>query len=191
MTPPAAAPARAWPLRQACRCLRAGGLLAYPTETVYGLGCDPSDPLAVARLLALKGRPVEKGLILIAADLDQLAPWVALDEAIAARLTEARPRPTSWVVPATSAVPPWITGGRDTLAVRLTGHSLARALCQAFGAPLVSTSANRAGRPPARSALQVLLRLGDGIDYLLHGRAGPHRRPSEIIDARSGRRLRV
>ncbi len=193
MTPPAFAgpSARTWPLRQACRCLRAGGLLAYPTETVYGLGCDPCDPLAVARLLALKGRPMEKGLILIAADLDQLAPWVTLDEALAARLTEPRPRPASWVVPATPAAPPWITGGRDTLAVRLTGHPLARALCRAFGAPLVSTSANRAGHPPARSALQVQLRLGDGIDYLLHGRAGPHRRPSEIIDARSGRRLRA
>jgi len=190
--PAAAGPTpRAWPLRQACRCLRAGGLLAYPTETVYGLGCDPRDPRAVARLLALKGRPPEKGLILIAADLDQLASWVALDETLAARLTEPRSRPASWVVPATPAAPPWITGGRATLAVRLTTHPLARALCRSFGFPIVSTSANRAGRPPARSALQVQLRLGDGIDYLLHGRAGPHRRPSEIIDARSGRRLRA
>ncbi len=179
-----------WPLRQAVRCLRAGGLVAYPTETVYGLGCDPLDPEAVARLLALKGRPAAKGLILVAADLATLAPWLDLPASALAPLTAPRAQPVSWVVPAAPWVPPWLTGGRDTLAVRLTSHPLARALSAAFGLPLVSTSANRSGRPPARSALQVQRRLGPGVDYLLHGRAGPHRRPSEIRDLLSGRRLR-
>jgi len=151
-----------------------------------------SDDDLAARLRAPPGPPATMNLPAAAGPTPrQLASWVALDETLAARLTEPRSRPASWVVPATPAAPPWITGGRATLAVRLTTHPLARALCRSFGFPIVSTSANRAGRPPARSALQVQLRLGDGIDYLLHGRAGPHRRPSEIIDARSGRRLRA
>ncbi len=180
----------AWPLRQAVRCLHRGGLIAYPTETVYGLGCHPLDAEAVERLLILKRRPADKGLILIAHTVEALAPWLAIDQATLARLAAPSERPVSWVVPAAPWVPAWLSGGRATLAVRITSHPLARALCAAFGGPLISTSANRSGHPPARTALEARLRLGNEVDYLLHGRAGPHRRPSQIRDAINHRLIR-
>ncbi len=180
----------AWRLRRAVRCLRRGGVIAYPTETVYGLGCHPLDAEAVERLLILKDRPADKGLILIAHAVEVLAPWLAIDPATLARLATPGERPVSWVVPAASWVPEWLSGGRRTLAVRITSHPLARVLCAAFGGPLISTSANRSGHPPARTALEVRLRLGDEVDYLLHGQAGPHRRPSQIRDALSNRLIR-
>jgi len=135
-------------LRRAARMLTAGGVIAYPTEAVYGLGCDPLDAQAVTRLLAIKRRPVEKGLILIASRFDQLGPYVQpLTAAIRQRLDESWPGPNTWLLPADPATPRWIRGDHRTIAVRVTAHPLAAALCEAFGGAIVSTSANPAGRP--------------------------------------------
>ncbi len=194
MPPPPAAeppihPAR---LRRARDCLRRGGLLAYPTEAVFGLGCDPLRPDAVLRLLRLKRRPLRAGLILIAADPDQLAPYLAPLPAARRRVVNATwPGPVTWIWPARPGTPDWLTGGRDSIAVRLTAHPLARALCRAWGGALVSTSANPHRRPPARTALQVRRYFGDHLDLILHGATGPARRPTEIRDARTGARLRA
>lgn len=178
-------------LRRAARALRDGVVLAYPTEAVYGLGCDPLNPDAVHRLLALKGRARHKGVILIAASVAQLRPFVAeLDEAQWRRVTADWPGPVTWVLPAAPATPAWLTGGRDTIAVRVTAHPLAAALCRAAGMPLVSTSANVSGRPPARSSLQVRLRC-PGVDMILSGATGGLARPTEIRDLASGRQLRA
>lgn len=187
-----APPARWWPVREAARCLHGGGIVAYPTEAVYGLGCDPADADAVARLLTLKGRDPAKGLILIAADVAALEPWIEpLGKALRKRVTATWPGPVTWLVPARHTAPSWLRGAHDTLAVRATAHPVAAALCRAFGGAVVSTSANRAGRPPARSALQVHRRFGNGVDYVLPGRAGPASRPTEIRDAASGRVVRA
>jgi L-threonylcarbamoyladenylate synthase len=181
----------AYQLRLAARMLRSGGVIAYPTEAVFGLGCSPQDPAAVARLLALKGRAASKGLILIAAALKQLLPFIAaLPPQRAAEIRASWPGPTTWVVPARPDVPPWLSGGRGTLAVRVTAHPGAAALCLACRSALVSTSANRTGAPPAHTAIAVRRELGEAIDYLLPGRCGPRRRPSRIIDALSGAILR-
>ena len=178
-------------LHAAARVAQAGGLIAYPTEAVYGLGCDPRNEAAVRRLLALKRRPMHKGLILIAADFAQLAPFLQpLTAADQARLAATWPGPYTWLIPARPDTPCWLRGRHETLAVRVTAHPLAAALCRTCGHPLVSTSANFSGRTPARSALAVRRQLGTAMDYLLPGPTGGAAQPTEIRDLRSGRRVR-
>lgn len=167
-------------------------MIAYPTEAVYGLGCDPRCREAVLRLLAIKERDLSKGLILIAADLGQLAPFVeSLSAERMREIEETWPGPNTWLLPARPTTPGWLTGRFDTLAVRVTAHPVAAALCRAFGGALVSTSANRSGRPPARTALEARRALGDALDDLLVGRCMGADRPSSIRDGRTGRVLRV
>ncbi|AFL75081.1 L-threonylcarbamoyladenylate synthase [Thiocystis violascens] len=178
-------------LRRAAHVIRQGGVVAYPTEAVYGLGCDPWNRAAVSRILAIKQRDVSKGLILIAADPAQLTPFV--EDLPAARMAEIRaswPGPHTWLLPIRSMTPRWLTGRFDTLAVRVTAHPLAAGLCRAFGGAIVSTSANRADRPPARTSLRVRLALEDGPDLVLAGACGGSGRPSRIRDGRTGRVLR-
>ena len=180
-----------WQLRQAARIVRQGGLIAYPTEAVYGLGCDPLQAGAVQRLLALKDRPVDKGLILVAADLDQLRPFLlplsADDEAT---VLATWPGPVTWLIPARAETPRWLRGRHDTLAVRVTDHPVTAALCRQLGHPLVSTSANRSGQPPARSPLAVRRSFGKAIDLILSAPLGNRQRPTIIRDLASGRIVR-
>ncbi len=167
-------------------------MIAYPTEAVWGLGCLPDCPSAVARIMCLKGRAPEKGFILVAAHLGQLKPWLAPPgRALLARVAPTWPGPVTWLLPAAAACPHWLSGGRDTLAVRVTAHPVARALCLAAGMPLVSTSANPGGRRPARSALAVRRVFGDALDLIVPGATGGLARPTPIRDARTGRLLRA
>jgi len=182
----------AFHLRTARRILRAGGIVAYPTEAVYGLGCDPLNPHAVMHLLALKQRPWQKGLILIASARHQLAPFIeAVDTVMERKIADTWPGPVTWLMPARPEVPYWLRGTHPTLAVRVTAHPLAAALCDAFGGPIVSTSANLAGHEPARSALRVQRELGERVDYILHGELGKLAQPTEIRDTTSGRIIRA
>ncbi|MBU59657.1 MAG: threonylcarbamoyl-AMP synthase [Alcanivorax sp.] len=177
-------------LDTAIRILRAGGVIAYPTETVYGLGCDPFDEAAVARLLAIKDRPVDKGLILLAADLDQLDGLVSLTPDQRRELAAVWPAPVTYLLPAMDRVPAWIRGAHHKVAVRVGPHPLARALARGLGSPLVSTSANRAGRPSARNRFLAARNLGADVDFVVTGQCDPLARPSTIIDLESGRVLR-
>ena len=178
-------------LRLAAHWIKAGGVVAYPTEAVYGLGCDPWNGAATRRILTLKQRPESKGLIVIAADFSQLTPFVVpLEAERMAVILATWPGPNTWLLPARPEVPPWLRGEHETLAVRVTAHPLAAALCRAAGRALVSTSANRATRLPARTALEVRLRLGEAGDYLLAGPCGGRAQCSTIRDARTGRLLR-
>lgn len=182
----------AWPLHHAVQVVRSGGVIAYPTESVYGLGCDPLEHAAVRRIYALKQRDAAKGLILIAAEIRQLLPFIApLQDDTLRKLKASWPGPVTWVVPAAPCLPFWLSGGRNTLAVRVTGHPVAAALCSAAGMALVSTSANKSGRPPARTALAVRAQLGDGVDYVLPGAVGGLARPTEIREALTGKVLRA
>jgi L-threonylcarbamoyladenylate synthase len=172
--------------------VRAGGVVAYPTEAVYGLGCDPLEYAAVERIFGLKGRAASKGLILIAAEITQLLPFIAHpDAALRQKLEASWPGPVTWVVPAAPALPFWLSGGRGTIAVRVTAHPAARALCEASRMALVSTSANHSGRSPARSSTQVRALFGDSVDYILPGAVGDLRKPTEIREALSGKVLRA
>lgn len=184
-------PVHPWRLREAVRHFRRGGLIAYPTEAVYGLGCDPLDRGAVERLLALKQRPVEKGLILIAADFGQLRPFVAEPcSEIMAPVLASWPGPATWLLPPAPGLPSWLTGRHARLAVRVTAHPVAAGLCRACESPLISTSANISGRPPARSALTLRRYFKGEIDCILNGRVGPLEQPTPIRDALTGMLVR-
>lgn len=172
--------------------LRRGGVVAYPTEAVFGLGCDPGDRVAFERLFALKQRPPTQGVLLIGADFDQVAPYVDLAATPAEAIERARaswPGPATWVFPRAAAVPSWIAGTHAGIALRVTAHAPAAALCRAFGGALVSTSANRHGEPPARTAEEVRLAFGEDLP-ILNGNTGGLERPTPIRDAISGAMLR-
>lgn len=179
---------------EAAPLLRNGGVIAYPTEAVWGLGCDPFDEAAVMRLLAIKQRPVDKGVILIAgalAQFDRLLDWDALPATQRETVLASWAGPNTWIVPATPRMPRWITGAHDGVAVRVSAHPDVVALCAAFGGPLVSTSANLAGEPPAftRDALDPrVLALLDGV---CGGETGGLSSPTAIRDARTGAQIRA
>ena len=171
--------------------LRRGGIVAYPTEAVWGLGCDPLSEQAVRRLFALKLRPAGVGVILIGAELAQLQPY--LDDCPAAALSRATatwPGPNTWVFPRNTHVPGWIVGEHVGIAIRMTAHPVARALCKAYGSALVSTSANPHGHAPARSSAEVRRLFAEGVDAIVEGELGGLERPTAIRDALSGEYLR-
>jgi L-threonylcarbamoyladenylate synthase len=178
-------------LAAAVAAIRAGGIVAYPTEGVWGLGCDPANEDAVRRLPSLKQRPIEKGLILLAADEAQLTLWMApLNPALAKRLRAMWPGPVTWIVPCRNDCPGWLTGNRDTLAVRVTAHPPARALCAAAGMALTSTSANPSGSMPLTTPAAVREAFGPAIGAVLDGPLGGLNGPTEIRDAHTGHILR-
>lgn len=173
--------------------LKRGGLVAYPTEGVWGLGCDPLDEAAVLRLLALKQRPVDKGLILVAASpaqLDDLADWRALDAAARREVLDSWPGPHTWIVPVSSRVPRWVCGAHDSVAVRVSEHPVVSALCRGYGAALVSTSANVGGMPAPRSRAELSPEIVAGVDAIVAGETSGLAQPTTIRDARDGRLIR-
>ena len=178
---------------QAAAAIQGGGVIAYPTEGVWGLGCNPMDDAAVTRLLAIKQRDIDKGLILIAAHEAQLAPYVDLGALPAARLAEVRaswPGPNTWIVPAGKATPGWITGAHRGIAVRVSAHPDVVALCNAFDGALVSTSANLAGQPAPSRREELDPALLADIDGVCVGETGGRTGPSVIRDALRGDVLR-
>jgi L-threonylcarbamoyladenylate synthase len=174
-------------LQHAARILKQGGIVAYATEYCFGLGCDPFNRNAVFRLLRLKRRPATKGLIILAADIHQLAPYATT---ISASELATWPGPYTWLLPARPGVPAWITGRHDKIALRVTAHLQAAALCHAAGMAIVSTSANRAGERPARTDREVARRFGKLVDYILPGVVGSAMAPTPIRDARTGELIR-
>lgn len=178
----------------AAALLRAGGVLAYPTEAVFGLGCDPHDQRAFARLFELKQRPSSQGVLLIAANFAQVEPYIdlsAVPASIMQQVQQSWPGPHTWVFPRATNVPTWICGSHSGVALRVTAHAPAAALCQAFGGALVSTSANRHDEPPARAATTVAAYFGDALDGLLDAPLGAQTSPTTIRDALSGALVRA
>ena len=154
----------------AVRVLRAGGLVAVPTETVYGLAADASDPAAVAKVFAVKGRPADHPLIVHLGGAAQLEDWAGNVPDDARRLAEAFwPGPLSMVLERHPSVSPVVTGGRDTVAVRVPAHPVARRLLEAFGGGLAAPSANRFGRVSPTTAADVAADLGDDVDLVIDG----------------------
>lgn len=178
-----------WPkslsIRLAVNALHKGEVIAYPTEAVWGLGCDPFDVDAVYNILELKGRSVDKGLILIASDISQLEFILKdLSTAQRARMKASWPGPTTWIVPNNGRVPYWVSGNHSGVAVRVTDHPLVQALCKMYGGPIVSTSANPQGKPAAKYRWQVERYFGHAsqLTYITKGIVGKRDRPSDIID---------
>jgi len=180
-------------LDAAAALLHDGGVLAYPTEAVFGLGCDPHDRVAFERLFALKQRPPTQGVLLIAAEFAQIERYIELAAVPPDVLQQVRaswPGPHTWVFPRSTQVPAWIAGAHAGIALRITAHEPAAALCWAFGGALVSTSANPHGQPPARSAQAVEAFFGDTLDGLLDAPLGMQASPTVIRDALSGAIIR-
>lgn len=174
-------------IRVAAHAMRRGGVVAYPTEAVWGLGCDPDNARAVEQVLALKQRDPDKGLILVAAELAMLEPYLrGLNRRARARMAATWPGPVTWLVPDNGRASALVTGGRGTLALRVTAHPVAAALSHAFGGAMVSTSANPQGLPPATRLREVKAYFGTGVHHYTPGRVGLRRRPSEIRDLRTG-----
>ena len=177
--------------RKAARILRRGGVVAYPTEAVYGLGCLPENAAGVERILRLKKRDPGMGFILVAADFEQLAAYIApLSSADLKKLHKSWPGPITWIVPATDNVPKWLTGGRNTIAVRVSAAPPVVSLCDACESALVSTSANISGRPATRTALATRKQFGLDIDFIVPGRVGSDPAPTEIRDLATGSTVR-
>jgi len=180
-----------WHIREAVRHIAAGNVIAYPTETVYGLGCDPFNGSAVLRVLELKQRSIEQGLILIASDFSRLEPLLLpVEKAVKNRIMRSWPGPVTWILPCRPETPAWLRGSHTGLAVRVTGDPVAAALCTEWGGPLVSTSANIHGKHPATSTLALRKAFNGHLDYILSGTTNLSGKPSEIRDAISGRIVR-
>ena len=170
-----------------------GQLLVYPTEAVMGIGCDPDNQDAVNTLLLLKQRPVDKGVILVAANYSQLLPYVN-DNAIAQhRRTEIMsswPGPNTWLLPKSTSAPEWVTGAHEKIAVRVSNHPVVKALCEELGKPIVSTSANLTGEPPTKTLIEAKQVFGDSVVYI-DGEVGGNVKPSTIRDGDTGEIIRA
>ena len=173
--------------------LKNGKVIAYPTESVFGLGCDPDDVVAIQNLLKIKQRSEDKGLILVASNYQQLLPYIDESQLSEERLTEINsswPDVVTWIMPASDITSPWVRGEFSSVAVRVTQHKELKALCAAFGKPIISTSANLSGLFPCLTDKEVAEQMGDKLDVILLGKTGGRTKPSEIRDAQTLQILR-
>ncbi len=181
-------------IKQAAASLKRGGVVACPTEAVFGLSCDPRNRAAFDRLIELKQRPMNHGVLLVASDFEQIRDFIDLEGISAGRLAEicaGWPGPRTWIFPHAASVPDWLAGKHHGIALRLTAHPVAAALCRAFGGALVSTSANRHGQPPARKVAAVRAQFGNRLGAVIDGPLGGQSRPTPIHDALSGAIIRA
>lgn len=173
--------------------LKSGGVIAYPTESVFGLGCDPSNRRAVQRILRIKGRPQKKGLILVADRFSKLrryiAPLTAQQSQQMLQGWQHASRPLTWLVPSAGRCQKWLSGRHATIAVRVSSHPLTARLSRESGMALVSTSANRSGRQPVKTTRQCYRRFGQQV-RIIAGMTGNARTPSTIKDLLTGRIVR-
>ena len=178
---------------KAAETISKGGVIAYPTEAVWGLGCDPWNRDAVYQVLEIKQRPVEKGVILIGANEKQFAPLLdLLSQEDRQQLSSCWPGPYTWLIPdPNNWVPEWVKGQFDTVAIRISAHPIVQELCLAVGHPIISTSANRAGEPPLLTAVSVEEMFSHQLSAVVSGDTGDLSTPSEIRDLRTGQLIRA
>ncbi|WP_428354887.1 Sua5/YciO/YrdC/YwlC family protein [Methyloprofundus sp.] len=178
-------------IHMASHALNQGKLIAYPTEAVYGLGCDPLNEAAVMHLLRIKQRPMHKGLILIASDFAQLQPYINPSPSMLERILPTWPGAITWVVPAQPWVPRYLRGKHDSLAVRVSAHPLVQQLCSNYAGAIVSTSANISQQAPARTALEVQKKFQTEDILILTGATEHHQQATAIYNAQNGDCLRA
>ncbi|WP_137297732.1 Sua5/YciO/YrdC/YwlC family protein [Psychromonas sp. SP041] len=182
-------------LSQALLALTTQGVIAYPTESVFGLGCDPDSEIAIQKILDLKQRPAHKGLILIAANIEQLENYADFSSLSSEQLDKIKatwPGPFTWVVPVHTSLSKLVSGDFDSIAVRVTQHPVVQALCETFGKPIISTSANLSGRDACITATQVeqMFMNNPLLDHVIVQPVTGLENPSQIHDALTGKRLR-
>ncbi len=181
-----------WQAHFASHILRQGGVIAHPTEAVWGLACDPFSESAVNALIALKGRSLEKGLILVSSNIKHFEALLEpLSEEMNKRFREVKSRPTTWIVPdVNQQIPKWIRGSHQGVAVRVSSHPVIKELSSFFDGPVISSSANPSGKKPAMTVQDIRQYFKGRLDYILPGKLGAAGRPSQIIDLASGAILR-
>lgn len=167
--------------------LRDGGVIAYPTEHCFGLGCDPRNQHAISKLLAIKQRQPEQGVILIAAELAQVNDYVDLSASPLLPAIEASwPGPNTWLLPALESVSTWVRGKHTTVAMRVTANKICRQLCMTFGGAIVSTSANRHGQAALLDSASVSQEMAAELDYIIDAPVDGATQPSTIRDGLTG-----
>ena len=181
-------------IEQAVKALQQGGVIAYPTEAVYGLGCDPLNESAIKKILKLKQRDKEKGLILIAANFEQVKPFLQdlnkdIEEKILLSWSEST-KPITWLIPVKNSTSSFLSGQFDTLAVRVTKHPVVKELCEKFNSAIVSTSANLSKQEPARNSQQVFQFFENEVDFIVEGETDLNAQPSEIRDVLTNKIIR-
>ncbi len=179
-----------WTLNRIIHATARGAIVGYPTDTIWGFGCHPLIEPAVMRILRIKNRSPDKGLILLSSRIEYCAPYLDVDAAMLETIRRPCERPTTWLVPASDLCPTWIRGKFPSVAIRITDHPLLQTLCDGLQAPLVSTSANRGGRPPVRNQLQMKKSFGDELDFIVTGFSCGGARASEIKSLTDGSVLR-
>ena len=180
-------------IEHAAEVFTRGGIIAYPTEAVFGLGCDPDNDDAVNKLLLLKERSVDKGLILLAANYEQLLPYLdndAISQDQRSLILSRWPAALTQVLPANNNISPLLCGVFDSIAVRVTNHPDVIALCNLTNKAVVSTSANLSGQPPATTWQQVEQKLGDKVDSIIKTDTLGFIKPTSIIDGLTGSVIR-
>ena len=166
-----------------------GGIIAYPTESVFGLGCDPSNKQAVLKIMEIKKRTLAMGLVLLTPCIEIVSNWVNMNNKQLKIFSSPSPRPTTYIVPASDSAPKWLTV-KNTLAIRLSDDPFIKNICGLLGLPIVSTSANMHGENPCRSADEVQKVMGSQLDYIVFKKTGPFNNPSTIVDLSSGKTIR-
>ena len=179
-----------WVLNRFANAVSRGAIFGYPTDTVWGFGCHPLIDASVYRILRIKHRSPDKGLILLSSSLEYCIPYVAAERDQLEPLLEETDHPTTWLVPASQGCPFWVRGNFPTVAIRITRHPLMQYLCKRLEAPVISTSANRSGKSTVRNALQMRKQFGEELDFIVSGFETGGNRPSEIKSLLSGATLR-
>lgn len=179
------------PIKKAVQLLKSGDVIAYPTESVYGFGCDPFNPDAVAKLLQLKNREIKKGFILVATEWEQVEHLVAqVSPMLLSQIQNSWPGPTTWIFPVDPSVPEWICGNNGNIAIRISDHPIIRDICNAFDGPIISTSANTKGNIPTRDYFTTKMLFQNDVAFIVEGKTGGLRKPTTIKDAITGDILR-
>lgn len=179
--------------KAAVAALKQDQVIVYPTEAVWGMGCDPQSEIAVNHLLTIKQRPIEKGLILIAADFAQVEKYVdikKLSSDIKQQVFDSWPGPVTWLLPCSEIAPHWVTGGSDLIAVRITNHPTVINLCNEFEDAIVSTSANLTGQPTCETLNELQELFDDKVAVYVDEPLGGNTNPSTIKHAFTGKVIR-
>ena len=181
-----------WQINRLGKAVLQGAVFAYPTDTIWGFGCHPLIPASVSRILDIKHRSMNKGLILLTSNLAFVETYISRDlsnEQIS-RLQKIESQPTTWLVEASSFCPHWLRGKFTTIAIRLTDQPFVNALCGTIKAPLVSTSANRSGQSPVRNGIQARRQFGNEVDFVVNGFSSGKQKASKIKFLDNGKSVR-
>lgn len=167
-------------IRHAAHIVNNGGVIAYPTDTIYGLGCDPNNPKAIETINIIKQRPLNRQFILLASDIGQLKPLIQISRQQEQTVTQ-NSEPTSWIVKASERAPSWLVDSSGSLTIRISKHSDVQRLCQALGHAIISTSANISGKTPAKNSFMLHKYFHHKVDKILVSDKKPTGRASRII----------